>query len=151
MIAHNLPWIESPFFRRELEQSNLSEADRNLVESFAKNGYVIIDSGIDVETIDAAVASLEDKYTYATEESRKNGLPQRIHNAWEYNEFVRKVAVSPAVLEKLEVLYRRRPIPFQTLNFRVGTPLKRKVQPGIVRLHTTTLKTVFTTHLCFLM
>jgi ectoine hydroxylase-related dioxygenase (phytanoyl-CoA dioxygenase family) len=45
----------------------------------------------------------------------------RIQDAWKFNEQVKKVAVSEAVLNKLRILYQREPIPFQTLNFPVGT------------------------------
>jgi ectoine hydroxylase-related dioxygenase (phytanoyl-CoA dioxygenase family) len=34
---------------------------------------------------------------------------------------VRKLALLPSIIEKLELLYQRRPVPFQTLNFPVGT------------------------------
>jgi Phytanoyl-CoA dioxygenase (PhyH) len=45
----------------------------------------------------------------------------RIQDAWKYNENVKKIALAEEILKKLTLLYRRRPIPFQTLNFNVGT------------------------------
>jgi hypothetical protein len=121
MAAYNLPWVESPFLNRELEESNLSKEDRDLVESFSQNGYAIIDPKIDLSIIDSLVETLDSKYIYSSNGDSDNPLPQRIHSAWEYNEHVRNVATSPEILRKLQVLYQRKPIPFQTLNFRVGT------------------------------
>ena len=42
-------------------------------------------------------------------------------DAWTVSEAVRELATSPAILGLLEVLYGRRPIPFQTLNFLRGS------------------------------
>jgi ectoine hydroxylase-related dioxygenase (phytanoyl-CoA dioxygenase family) len=42
-------------------------------------------------------------------------------DAWRTNENVRALALAPRILRALEELYGRKPLPFQTLNFRVGT------------------------------
>jgi ectoine hydroxylase-related dioxygenase (phytanoyl-CoA dioxygenase family) len=47
--------------------------------------------------------------------------PTRIQNAFVFSENVRAVARSPKVLGLLRDLYGREPLPFQTLNFHVGT------------------------------
>jgi hypothetical protein len=109
----NLPWVESPFFSNLLETSGLDAKSRELVEHYAKFGYVIIDPGLgDVEAVTKRViAELEPKYQGA----------RRIQDAWKYNSTVKQIATSSAVLSLLRTLYRRDPIPFQTLNFPCGT------------------------------
>ena len=45
----------------------------------------------------------------------------RLQDAWQYNRAVREIAVYPTVLEFLEAIYGKEPLPFQTLNFPIGT------------------------------
>ena len=45
----------------------------------------------------------------------------RVQDAWSYIPEVKDLACHPEVIKWLEILYRRRPIPFQTLNFKMGT------------------------------
>jgi Phytanoyl-CoA dioxygenase (PhyH) len=93
----NWPWFESPFFSRELEKADLDDVMRDRVQAFADRGYVVFDlerADFDdfAEEIDAALVPA-----------------------------VRKLATDQTVLATLQALYRRRPVPFQTLNFRQGT------------------------------
>ena len=116
--AQNLPWTESPFFEQELQTSDLSEADKAFVNGFAENGYAIFNPQLDESLIDALNNSMAPHF------GKIAGDDKRIQDAWTYNDHVRKVAVSHTVLDKLRLLYRREPIPFQTLNFPVGTQQK---------------------------
>jgi len=118
----NLPWTESPFFERELKAANLSPEDNAFVKFYAENGYVIFDPKIDNETIEAIKAELAAAHEkYAAKNKKIHFSPHRIQDAWLFNENVKKIVLAPTVLEKLQLLYRRRPIPFQTLNFDRGT------------------------------
>ena len=47
--------------------------------------------------------------------------PLRRLEAWTVSQPIRRLACHPKVLELLRFLHRREPIPFQTLNFLVGT------------------------------
>jgi hypothetical protein len=115
--AQNLPWTESPFFKKELAASPLSEKDKAFVQSFADNGYVIFDPELDDNTLESVKNALAPTFKKLEEENE--GL--RIQDAWKFNEDVRKIATADMVLAKLRLLYQREPIPFQTLNFPVGT------------------------------
>lgn len=118
----NLPWIESPFFERLLAEANLGDNDKNFVTAFAEKGYVIIDPQIDEALIERVKRDLADAHLrYSTKNYAKHFSPHRIQDAWRFSEDVRQIALSKFVLQKLELLYRRRPIPFQTLNFDRGT------------------------------
>lgn len=112
---HNLPWIESPFFNTELRASDLSEEDKAFVKHFADEGYVIFDPKIGQALIDETVQQLQPKFNEITDGD------MRIQDAWEFNDNVRKIATLDIVYDKLRLLYQREPIPFQTLNFPVGT------------------------------
>jgi len=115
----NLPWIESPFFAKDLEASSLNREDKAFVKSFSDNGFVVFDTGIDHTVIDALNESMAAPFAKLEKvESR------RIQDAWKYNEYVRKVASHDVVYDKLRLLYQREPIPFQTLNFPEGSQQK---------------------------
>jgi ectoine hydroxylase-related dioxygenase (phytanoyl-CoA dioxygenase family) len=93
------------------------------VERFERDGYLVIDS-VDVpeETLDSIVTDLRD--LFGGEMRKEDGVlyqRNRIMDAWRINHHVKALALAPNVLAILEQLYGRRPLPFQTLNFRTGT------------------------------
>jgi hypothetical protein len=109
----NLPWVNSPFFEKLLELSNLDEETKKIVKHYADYGYAIINPEIENfdEVSQRIIEALAPEY-------KGNG---RIQDAWVFNEHVKKLALAPKVLSLLKILYQREPIPFQTLNFPVGT------------------------------
>ncbi|GAB3548026.1 phytanoyl-CoA dioxygenase family protein [Spirosoma fluminis] len=107
----NLPWVESPFFNQELQAANLDPATAEQVRRYADDGYLIFDPEIDEAVLDRAVAEVQPLY----------GNDLRKQDAWQTVEAVRQIALAPKIMETLRLLYRREPIPFQTLNFPVGT------------------------------
>jgi ectoine hydroxylase-related dioxygenase (phytanoyl-CoA dioxygenase family) len=92
-------------------------------EKYDRDGYLILeDVGVPEEVLDGILAGLADKYSPETRiEDNVVYTATRVQDAWRISEQVRQVARSPKVLELLEDLYGRRPLPFQTLNFHVGT------------------------------
>ena len=109
----NVPWTASPLFESLLDQSGLGEADRAMVQAFSREGYVQIDPQIpDFEGLTAQIIA---------ECSKRAGYPRRVADAWPQIEGVRRLATAPGVLSVLRTLYRREPIPMQTLNFGRGT------------------------------
>lgn len=112
----NLPWTESPFFEKELTEARLNPHLKELVKQYAEQGFVIFDPEIDKSILDEAVSNLLPRF----EADEIN----RIQDAWKYSPASQKIAAAPKIMELLRVLYRREPIPFQTLNFNVGTQQK---------------------------
>lgn len=122
MVHHNLPWIESPFFESELNSAELSPQDKEFVQHYAENGYVIFDTGLSNELIEKAKVDLVDAYKASHAKTPDNfESSYKIQDAWRYNPEVKAIASSPVILDKLRLLYKRRPIPFQTLNFSAGS------------------------------
>ena len=114
----------------------------SLREEFERDGYVIFDPGIPAETLSDAVTDLEGEFkpprkppkrTLVRRLSERLGLARsqygpfayrdagRIQDAWKASAAVKEIARAPAILDLLRELYGREPLPFQTLNFRVGT------------------------------
>jgi hypothetical protein len=117
-MIQNLPWTESPFFATELNNSSLSAEDKAFVKHFADEGYAIFDTHIPHSLMDETINQLDPDFDKITDGN------MRIQDAWKYNENVRHIASLDIVYEKLRLLYKREPLPFQTLNFPVGTQQK---------------------------
>jgi ectoine hydroxylase-related dioxygenase (phytanoyl-CoA dioxygenase family) len=113
----NMPWVESPFFKKFLAESNYSEAEKEILEYFSDNGYYIFDPGISEEKLDAAIEALDGEYRM---DGRINET-RRVINGWKKHEVIQEIAGAPKVYELLKLLYKRNPLPFQTLNFNIGT------------------------------
>lgn len=89
------------------------------IEEFEERGVLRFDPGVDHDLLDAIVAKV---YEHYPEEFRNGDAPRaRVQDAWKMVDEVRQLAVNEAALVALEQLYGRKALPFQTLNFPVGT------------------------------
>lgn len=90
--------------------------------TYERDGYLVFDPGIPDDVLDGVVADLDG--TYADPPHVEDGVVYsagRIQDAWRASGNVRDVALAPGVQARLRELYRRAPLPFQTLNFCRGT------------------------------
>jgi hypothetical protein len=103
-------------------------------EDFARDGFLRIDPRVPVEIIERIKADLDGKHMRAP--AGHVGYPyiHRIQDAWEFSDAVRRVVVWPRVLQILRELYGREPLPFQSLNFPVGT--EQKVHSDAIHFNT---------------
>lgn len=96
-------------------------------EQFERDGYFIIeDLGLPPETFDVAVADfapllLEEQGAEVWSDEGVFLTSHRIMDAWKISEAIKSIATAPRVLGILEELYGRKPLPFQTLNFKMPT------------------------------
>jgi hypothetical protein len=92
-------------------------------DDWERNGYLIVRSpGWTESVIDGALADLDGKYEGDGDE--RDGVwyySYSIMDAWKVSESVKTIALHPSMLAILEELYGRKPLPFQTLNFPMGT------------------------------
>jgi ectoine hydroxylase-related dioxygenase (phytanoyl-CoA dioxygenase family) len=107
------------------------------VESFERDGYLVLDDPCPGDLVDALNAEFEQRFQdelHPGPEYKQDGVLYRMHpglkgnfhwqrimDAWRISDNARAIATSPPVLSLLETLYGRAPRPFQTLNFPVGT------------------------------
>jgi Phytanoyl-CoA dioxygenase (PhyH) len=95
-------------------------------EHFERDGYLVIEEPVAPDTVlDGIVEALADLYGKPLHE--RDGVVyyrNRIQDAWRIDERVKALALAPPILTLLADLYGRRPLPFQTLNFRVGSQQK---------------------------
>jgi ectoine hydroxylase-related dioxygenase (phytanoyl-CoA dioxygenase family) len=124
MQSMNLPWVESPFFQQILATKKLSAADAALAKEYNEQGYVVIKNVFSEKLIDQIIQDMQEKGfnpDYPIETFRND---IRIQDLWEKSEPVKQMAAHPEIIKTLEMLYDREVIPFQTLNFKVGSQQK---------------------------
>ena len=92
------------------------------IDRFQRDGYLIVETGIPPETLDAVVTDLTDYWSGAkTSKQLSFADSVRIQDAWPISKSVKTLATWPRVLDVLTDLYGKTPRPFQTLNFPRGT------------------------------
>ena len=106
-------------------------------QRFATDGYLVIDDPCPLELLDALRTEFESMFRDAWDPGPQvdvdgvmydhyTGRPgewhwHRIKNAWKISDNARAVALNPTVLGIIEDLFERKVMPFQTLNFPIGT------------------------------
>jgi hypothetical protein len=120
-----LPLIESPLFPSLLPGLGLSDADARIGLELFQRGYAVLDfpdPDID-QRIERIKANLGPRYgvDFADPESNKTEGERRIQDAWRFDPDVLAIAANAEVKALLGRLYGRAALPFQTLNFPVGT------------------------------
>ena len=117
-----IPAIDSPFFEATFAAGTLPEPAVEIARSLHRHGFAVID--FPEPELDALAADIVARLdpVYEWEEwraGRRKSL--RLIDGWKHAESVRRIAMNREILSLLETLYGRRPIPFQTLNFPLGT------------------------------
>jgi Phytanoyl-CoA dioxygenase (PhyH) len=113
------PWIESPFFERELaaRRDRLTDAQADAARALHETGYVALHGAVPIDLCDRIVAE-----TTPMLHEERAVQQRRVQDAWSRGaESVRTLASLPAIVDLLAALFERDPIPFQTLNFEYGT------------------------------
>ena len=102
------------------DQQVLSEEQR---EKFERDGYLVADFGFSEQALERAVSDLDGMF--GGEPREQDGMlfyPNRIQDAWKISEKRQGDRAAPPVTGGCwRSLYDRKPLPFQTLNFPVGT------------------------------
>ncbi len=112
--ATALPPLESPFSEELLKLVPQGHPLREHALRYSRDGYTVID--LAGPELDATIAKIERDLA-----PRYPAGNRRVQEAWMFQPEVRALACHPRILELLAFLYQRQPIPFQTLNFDLGT------------------------------
>jgi hypothetical protein len=121
MITTNLPWVTSPFFDEILATKNLTAEQTKIVSDYHYDGFVVISGLLPESLIDRVQKDTQEKAFDPDFPIKTQRDEKRIQDFWKVSEACRELAAYKDILDILQLLYDRRPIPFQTLNFRVGT------------------------------
>lgn len=125
-ILPGVPIVESPLFPALVEELDWSDEEKRIGMSLHERGYAVIDFPDEQigERIDRVRQSLTPRFGKQFEDAdavKNNGENQRLQDAWIFDADVRAIATNERLMALLAKLYGRRPVPFQTLNFPVGT------------------------------
>lgn len=100
-------------FQTSQEFAEATPDERALVQALHRDGFAIID--LQLPGFNALATTVKQ------ETARRYGESGRVQDAWRQVSVIKDVATNQRVMGLLQFAYGRRAIPFQTLNFRVGT------------------------------
>lgn len=102
-----------------LEDKSTSVLNEAQIADFHERGYLIADFDIDESLLDTIREKLQPLYP---EDYQQNPtLPARIQDGWKSVDEVRQLARNENIAVALKQLLGREALPFQTLNFPIGT------------------------------
>jgi len=117
----DLPWVESPFFYDLLESGDFTNEEASLATHFHEEGYVVLDLGLDDDFIDNTIVEINNKIKSDDFKSQESGYHYsehpRLFEAWKWSHNILSLAKNKKVIDVLNFLYKRNPLPFQTINF----------------------------------
>ncbi|GAC1574348.1 MAG: hypothetical protein NVS3B5_04590 [Sphingomicrobium sp.] len=124
-LLPGVPPIESPLFAQILPDMDLSNDEEAIARSLNEKGFAVIefpDPEI-LDRIERIKRSLVPHFgiDFGDHDAIARAGNPRIQDAWHDNDDVRAIAANPKIIDLLSRLYRRQAVPFQTLNFPVGT------------------------------
>jgi len=108
--------ITKPAVATEDSHSILSQAQ---IDEFHARGVLKVDFGFDESLLDAIIEKVDAHYDDAYKQNPL--IATRVQDVWKWVDESRQLAVNPAVRQALGELVGRKALPFQTLNFPIGT------------------------------
>jgi len=125
VTATNWPMCESPFFYDLIKTLNLDNEQLALATQFHEKGYVVLDLGLTDEQLDTIKHEIDfinsnDK-TKTQDERYHYSKGKRIFEGWKQSKILRDLSLNPKVLNFLNLMYQRTPVPFQTITFNYGS------------------------------
>lgn len=142
MYKMDIPFIESPFYLSSKRTTAYSaDLDKNRVQgrnnAYHLDGYEVIDllSSEECDQIITEVDGILDSGDFlAQNRGYQYSDSPRVFEAWKKSQAVLNLARHPKVLERLEQVYERKPIPFQTINFKKGS--NQPLHSDVIHFHT---------------
>src|SRR5215208_1006300 len=110
-------------------QRNKPVVSEGEVAQFHGHGFMVFDPQLPEDVLNRVVSDLATHPDMVND--RHHG--SRVFDGWKVSRAVRAIALAPRVLRLLRQLYGRRPRPFQTLNFPIGT--EQKVHSDVIHFN----------------
>ena len=124
----DIPWIESPFFNQLLEESDLTDKQKEDCKFYNENGYLVIDLGLTDDEISPIVndmySALNDEKTKYHADHFQYTESKRIFEYWRNSDTIANLTIHPNIINTLSYLYGKTPFPFSTINFTLETMLE---------------------------
>lgn len=114
ILGYHIPPVHSPFFETVIAAMDLTNEERAVAVGLHERGYATVDLR-DGEFDGLAAGIIADM------DGRYPPNQNRLHHQWRRSPAARRLATNPKILGILAKVYGRRPIPFMSLNFEVGS------------------------------
>jgi len=121
LAAAREPWIDSALFEALLERGRLDAATAERARRYRDDGYLVLEGALPPDAVDRAEEETRAFFSDPQTHGGESHDELRVQDAWRSNPGIRALATAEPILDLLRTLYRREPIPFQTLNFRSGS------------------------------
>lgn len=118
--AMSIPWIESPFFYQLLENSDLSDHQKEQCLFYHEKGYLIVDLQLQdsfVQEVNSDVQRILHSRDFRDQKIYEYTDRSRLFELWRKSEAVKSLATNRILMETLALLYDKKPFPFGTINF----------------------------------
>ena len=112
------PWIDADDFASDPRFVSAPPLLQDLARTFHDTGLVVLPSAVQPDLRAAVRADLDSTFGEPADRSLR---PNRIAEAWEWSDAVRRLAGDAGIVGVVEFLHGRPAFPFQTLNFKWGT------------------------------
>jgi len=89
------------------------------IDHFHDQGFLVITPELDPLLPDRIISKIQPHYEPVSRQDPQ--APTRLQDYWQHVDEVRQLATNADILGMLAQLFGRRPLPFQTLNFPIGT------------------------------
>jgi hypothetical protein len=124
--SNDIPWMDNPTITKEQIQShpNFQLFDAHTQQeliNWPEKGYLII-PGVFTQKADAINAEIEK--LRAEHKVDFNFTGRKIMDAWNYSSLINEAFREEKILNILQFIFQKKPIPFQTINFQFGSEQK---------------------------
>ena len=109
----NLPWVESPFFEKILQEKKLPSEQEAMARVYNKDGYIVLKNVFSEDEINKVVSEMHEKGFNPDYNLIKTRDANRCQDLWENSEAVKNLSIKPEILSTLEMLYSREVYPFR--------------------------------------
>ena len=136
--ALSMPWVESPFFYELLKNSDLTQKQKDIAIKYHEQGYLIIDLNLqDIEINDIMTdvykAIDEDTARLQVDHYQYNESP-RVFEGWKESQNIKDLVLNKKIMDTLQFLYQKEPLPFSTINFIKGS--NQPLHSDAIHFHT---------------
>lgn len=113
------PWVDSPFFERELAERGLEGEAAERARRYREDGFLILEGFFPEALLDRVVAEMTPLFDPSVDDGPRSR--RRVLDGFRESAAIRELAADPRLHALLAELYGREPFPFQTLNFQYGS------------------------------
>jgi ectoine hydroxylase-related dioxygenase (phytanoyl-CoA dioxygenase family) len=121
----SLPWIESDFFYSQLKTKKITREFKRHAIKFHEEGYCVVDLGLSQKKINEIIKTVNNlsksKDVKLNPKIYHYNKSPRIIEGWKKSKTIKELALNKKILKLLNFLYRKKPIPINTINFIKGS------------------------------